>query len=47
MIEISTMISGTNIYNTYTDMYIFIVFFFKHAAELHTPQVSDDEPWEL
>jgi hypothetical protein len=33
------MLSWTNIYNTYTDMYIFIVY----AVELQTPHVSDDE----
>jgi hypothetical protein len=41
------MISGTNIYNKYTDIHIFIVFFLKQAVELQTPQVSDDEPWQL
>jgi hypothetical protein len=38
LIQTSTMIAETNIYNTYTYMYIFIVFFFKHVVELQTPK---------
>ena len=47
LIQTATTISGTNIYNKYTDIYMFIVFFFKNAVELQTPQDSDDEPWQL